>query len=107
MELLFEANSRAKLNLFWTVCALVQHCEDLGQECTNTNVAAALSLSQNILEKSRTAIRTKAAQHGLYSLDSSSSGIAISDAAFLELIQYRKSTHPQGITCGFPIRSNY
>jgi hypothetical protein len=98
MELLFEASSRVKPNLFWTVRALVEPYEDLDQECTNTCAAAALSLSQNILEKSRTAIRTEAAQHGLYSLDSSSLELTISDAAFLELIHYRKSTRPRGTT---------
>jgi hypothetical protein len=103
MELLFEVNSRAELILFWTVRAHVESCEHPDQERTNTCVAAALSLSQNILEQSRTAIRTEAAQHGLYSLNSSSLEVTISDAAFLELIHYRKSIHPQGTTGGFPI----
>jgi hypothetical protein len=60
MELLFEVNSRAELILFWTVRAHVESCEHPDQERTNTCVAAALSLSQNILEQSRTAIRTEA-----------------------------------------------
>jgi hypothetical protein len=64
--------------------------QTLGEERTDIRVAAALSLSQTILEKSRTATRTEAAHHGLYSLDGSSSGIAISDSAFMELIHYRK-----------------
>jgi hypothetical protein len=65
----------------------------LDQGSTDTCVAAALSVSQNFLERRRTAVRTEAAQLGFHSLGSSSSGIAISDTAFTELIHYCKS-HP-------------
>jgi hypothetical protein len=47
-------------------------------------------MSQNVLEESRTAIRTEAAHFGIHSLDSCCSNVAGSDTAFLELIRYRK-----------------
>jgi hypothetical protein len=69
---------------------MLSNVRRLNQESTNTWPAAALSVSQNILQIRCTAVRTAAAQHEFYSLDSSNSGVAISDTAFVQLIRYRK-----------------